>query len=72
MLCFGAADLASRGRCFLWGFSYSYSTVLVFLQKDEKWGRESLSSLAAIGTTMLGLQLLLPCVKSLGETLLKE
>ncbi|GAA5903751.1 hypothetical protein JCM6882_003405 [Rhodosporidiobolus microsporus] len=47
-------------ECFVWGYSYSFSTILVYLQSHDPWQKNSVSSLSAIGTTQLGIQLLLP------------
>ncbi|GAA6039081.1 hypothetical protein JCM8097_005310 [Rhodosporidiobolus ruineniae] len=47
-------------ECFVWGYSYSFSAVLVYLQSHDPWQKESLSALSAIGTTQLGIQLCTP------------
>ncbi|BGP39467.1 hypothetical protein JCM10449v2_003417 [Rhodotorula kratochvilovae] len=51
-------------ECFIWGYSYCYATVLVYLRSHDPWQKFALSSLSAIGTTQLGIQLMAPCVIS--------
>ncbi|CEQ40786.1 SPOSA6832_02419, partial [Sporobolomyces salmonicolor] len=45
-----------------WGFSYSFASILVYLEKTEPWSNTSLASLSAIGTTQLAVQFVLPIV----------
>ncbi|GAA5861711.1 hypothetical protein JCM1840_005238 [Sporobolomyces johnsonii] len=47
---------------FIWGFSYSFASILVYLEKTEPWSNTSLASLSAIGTTQLAVQFILPIV----------
>ncbi|BGP47568.1 hypothetical protein JCM10450v2_003431 [Rhodotorula kratochvilovae] len=47
-------------ECFIWGYSYCYATVLVYLRSHDPWQKFALSSLSAIGTTQLGIQLMAP------------
>ncbi|GAA5905786.1 hypothetical protein JCM6882_000458 [Rhodosporidiobolus microsporus] len=47
---------------FIWGFSYSFATILVYLETHDPWQKASIASLSAIGTTQLGLQFILPTV----------
>lgn len=46
----------------MWGYSYSFATVLVFLQQDPAWSENSIASLSAIGSVQLGVQFLMPYV----------
>ncbi|GAA6021935.1 hypothetical protein JCM10207_002605 [Rhodosporidiobolus poonsookiae] len=45
---------------FLWGFSYSFPSVLVFLEQNDPWKRSSLAALSAIGTVQISLQFITP------------
>ena len=46
----------------IWGFSFSFATILVYLQRTEPWSDNSIGILSAIGAVNLGVQYLLPCV----------
>ncbi|BGO96434.1 MFS monocarboxylate transporter [Rhodotorula toruloides ATCC 204091] len=43
-----------------WGYSYSFATILVYLQSTPPWSSSSLSALSAIGSCQLGIQFCLP------------
>ncbi|GAA6000233.1 hypothetical protein JCM10207_007918 [Rhodosporidiobolus poonsookiae] len=45
---------------FIWGYSYSFASVLVWLQHNKPWSDNSVSTLSAIGSIQLGVQFLLP------------
>ncbi|TNY22283.1 MFS monocarboxylate transporter [Rhodotorula diobovata] len=45
---------------FLWGFSYSFATILVFFESHDPWQKNSLSSLTAIGTVLLAVMYIMP------------
>ncbi|GAA5888944.1 hypothetical protein JCM6882_009690 [Rhodosporidiobolus microsporus] len=45
---------------FIWGYSFSFATILVYLQGTPPWSENALSSLSAIGSVQLGVQYLLP------------
>ncbi|BGO95064.1 hypothetical protein NBRC10512_006471 [Rhodotorula toruloides] len=45
---------------FVWGYAFSFATILVYLQSHDPWQQNSLSALSAIGTTQLGLLYVLP------------
>ncbi|GAA6009147.1 hypothetical protein JCM10207_004282 [Rhodosporidiobolus poonsookiae] len=45
---------------FIWGYSYSFATILVYLETHDPWQKESISALSSVGTTQLGLQFMLP------------
>ncbi|GAA5971252.1 hypothetical protein JCM21900_004199 [Sporobolomyces salmonicolor] len=47
---------------FIWGFSYSFASILVYLEKTKPWSNTSLASFSAIGTTQLAVQFVLPIV----------
>ncbi|BGP34918.1 hypothetical protein JCM10296v2_006742 [Rhodotorula toruloides] len=49
-------------ECFVWGYSFAFATILVYLQTHDPWRQYSLSALSAIGTTQLGLMYCLPIV----------
>ncbi|PRQ72222.1 MFS monocarboxylate transporter [Rhodotorula toruloides] len=46
----------------VWGYSFAFATILVYLQSHDPWRQYSLSALSAIGTTQLGLMYCLPIV----------
>ncbi|CDR48906.1 RHTO0S21e01354g4_1 [Rhodotorula toruloides] len=41
---------------FIWGYSYSFATILVYLQSTPPWSSSSLSALSAIGSCQIGIQ----------------
>ncbi|GAA5905771.1 hypothetical protein JCM6882_000454 [Rhodosporidiobolus microsporus] len=45
---------------FIWGYSYSFATILVYFESHDPWQKSSLASLSAVGTTQLGIQFILP------------
>ncbi|GAA5945581.1 hypothetical protein JCM3775_000530 [Rhodotorula graminis] len=45
---------------FLWGFSYSYATLLVYFSSHDPWQKASLSALTSIGTVLLAVQYIMP------------
>ncbi|GAA5872120.1 hypothetical protein JCM8547_003812 [Rhodosporidiobolus lusitaniae] len=45
---------------FIWGYSYSFATILTYLESHPPWSSQSIGSLTAVGTTQLGLQFILP------------
>ncbi|BGP51061.1 hypothetical protein JCM10450v2_006987 [Rhodotorula kratochvilovae] len=45
---------------FLYGFSYSYATILVYFETHDPWQKDSIAALSAVGTTALALQFLFP------------
>ncbi|GAA5865850.1 hypothetical protein JCM8547_005735 [Rhodosporidiobolus lusitaniae] len=45
---------------FVFGFSYSYSSILVYFESHDPWQKQSISALSAVGTTQLGMQFILP------------
>ncbi|BGP15560.1 hypothetical protein JCM10213_001349 [Rhodosporidiobolus nylandii] len=45
---------------FIWGYSYSFATILVYLESHDPWQKEGIASLSAVGTTQLGIQFILP------------
>ncbi|GAA5873008.1 hypothetical protein JCM8547_000006 [Rhodosporidiobolus lusitaniae] len=47
---------------FIWGFSYSFASVLIFLQTHDPWQKESLAALSAVGTVLMAIQFMAPCV----------
>ncbi|GAA6009398.1 hypothetical protein JCM10207_003763 [Rhodosporidiobolus poonsookiae] len=47
---------------FIWGFSYSFPSVLVWLQRNDPWQSSSLAALSAIGTVLLAIQFIIPIV----------
>lgn len=46
----------------VWGFSYSYATLLVYFSSHDPWQKASLSALTSIGTVLLAVQYIMPCV----------
>ncbi|GEM07667.1 MFS monocarboxylate transporter [Rhodotorula toruloides] len=46
----------SRLRSLNWGYSYSFATILVYLQSSPPWSSSSLSALSAIGSCQIGIQ----------------
>ncbi|GAA5905199.1 hypothetical protein JCM8208_000312 [Rhodotorula glutinis] len=44
----------------IWGFSFSFATILVYLQRTAPWSDNSIGILSAIGAVNLGTQYLLP------------
>ncbi|GEM11869.1 MFS monocarboxylate transporter [Rhodotorula toruloides] len=45
---------------FIWGFSYSMPSVLVYLQTHEPWQQSSLAALSAIATVLLAVMFMVP------------
>ncbi|GAA6030517.1 hypothetical protein JCM8097_006184 [Rhodosporidiobolus ruineniae] len=45
---------------FIWGYSYSFPSILVYLQTHDPWQRSSLAALSAVGTILLAIQFILP------------
>ncbi|GAA6039386.1 hypothetical protein JCM8097_002828 [Rhodosporidiobolus ruineniae] len=45
---------------FIWGFSYSFPTILVYLQQNEPWKESSLAELSSIGTVLISIEFFLP------------
>lgn len=45
----------------IWGYSFAFATILVYLQRTDPWRSNSLAVLSAIGAVNLGVQYLLPC-----------
>ncbi|GAA5977515.1 hypothetical protein JCM11641_000986 [Rhodosporidiobolus odoratus] len=45
-----------------WGFSFSFPSILVYLQQNDPWQQSSLAALSAIGTVLLAIQFILPVV----------
>ncbi|BGP21062.1 hypothetical protein JCM10213_007580 [Rhodosporidiobolus nylandii] len=45
---------------FIWGFSFAFPSVLVYLQQHDPWRSSSLAALSAIGTVLLAIQFILP------------
>ncbi|GAA6003920.1 uncharacterized protein JCM10292_000606 [Rhodotorula paludigena] len=59
----GAWGFAMAGfvlETFIWGFSYTFSTILIYLQSHEPWSSSSLAALSGIGTILLALMFMLP------------
>ncbi|POY72795.1 hypothetical protein BMF94_4204 [Rhodotorula taiwanensis] len=55
--CFAAFILET----FIWGFSYTFPSVLVYLESHDPWQKESIASLSAIGTVQLAVMFIFPC-----------
>ncbi|GAA5827571.1 hypothetical protein JCM11251_001739 [Rhodosporidiobolus azoricus] len=47
---------------FIWGLSYSYPALLVYMQTNDPWQKSSLASLSAIGSVLNALEYFLPVV----------
>ncbi|BGP35981.1 hypothetical protein JCM10296v2_007833 [Rhodotorula toruloides] len=45
---------------FIWGFSYSMPSVLVYLQSHDPWQQSSLAALSAIATVLLAVMFMVP------------
>ncbi|BGP44162.1 hypothetical protein JCM10449v2_008226 [Rhodotorula kratochvilovae] len=45
---------------FIWGFSYSYATILVYFESHDPWQHSSLAALTAIGTILLAIMFICP------------
>ncbi|GAA6052562.1 hypothetical protein JCM3770_003244 [Rhodotorula araucariae] len=45
---------------FIWGYSYSYATILVYFESHDPWQHSSLASLSAIGTILLAIMFIMP------------
>ncbi|GAA6023212.1 hypothetical protein JCM10207_004481 [Rhodosporidiobolus poonsookiae] len=45
---------------FIWGYSYSFATILVYFETHEPWRQQSIATLSAVGTTQLGIQFIFP------------
>ncbi|GAA5827562.1 hypothetical protein JCM11251_001734 [Rhodosporidiobolus azoricus] len=46
----------------VWGWSYSFPSVLVYMQEHDPWQQYSLASLSAIGSVLIALEFFLPLV----------
>lgn len=69
--CVSSSSTPSRGgpahlrplrsvRTFIWGFSYSMPSVLVYLQTHDPWQQSSLAALSAIATVLLAVMFMVP------------
>ncbi|GAA5912354.1 hypothetical protein JCM6882_002569 [Rhodosporidiobolus microsporus] len=47
---------------FVWGWSYSFPSILVYMQEHDPWQQYSLASLSAIGSVLISLEFFLPIV----------
>ncbi|GAA5988514.1 hypothetical protein JCM10908_003601 [Rhodotorula pacifica] len=56
--CFAAFVLET----FIWGFSYTFPSILVYLESHDPWQKESIASLSAIGTVQLAVMFICPCM----------
>jgi len=52
----------------VWGFSYSYASILVYFESHEPWSSSSLAALTSIGTILLAVMFIVPCVSSLSHS----
>ncbi|KAG0655760.1 hypothetical protein C6P46_000722 [Rhodotorula mucilaginosa] len=55
--CFAAFILET----FIWGFSYTFPSILVYLEAHDPWQSESIAALSAIGTVQLAVMFITPC-----------
>ncbi|KAG0656177.1 hypothetical protein C6P46_000416, partial [Rhodotorula mucilaginosa] len=46
---------------FIWGFSYTFPSILVYLEAHDPWQSESIAALSAIGTVQLAVMFITPC-----------
>ncbi|GAA5911405.1 hypothetical protein JCM8208_005048 [Rhodotorula glutinis] len=45
---------------FIWGFSYSYASILVYFESHAPWSSSSLAALSSVGTILLAVMFIVP------------